>query len=64
MFGAGFRRIPRKGIVKRLAVDAIEEIRKTHPLKALFVWPFSKEGELSAETVSRLTSLPLNKRLE
>lgn len=54
----------RKGIAKQLALDAIERIRKDHPLKALFVWSFSNEGDSGAETISRLTSLPLYKRLE
>ena len=54
----------RKGIAKRLALDAFENIRKDHPLKALFVWTFSKEGDLGAETLARITSLPLYKRIE
>jgi hypothetical protein len=54
----------RKGITKRLVLAAIENIRKDHPLKALFVWPFSKEGGQAAETIARLTSLPLFKRIE
>lgn len=52
----------RKGIAKQLALQAIENIRKDHPLKALFVWTFSKEGDLAAEALSRYTSLPLYKR--
>jgi ribosomal protein S18 acetylase RimI-like enzyme len=54
----------RKGIAKRLALKAIDSIRKGHPLKSLFVWAFSKEGDLAAEAISRLTSLPLHKRSE
>ncbi len=54
----------RKGIAKRLALKAIVSIRKGHPLKSLFVWAFSKEGDLAAEAISRLTSLPLHKRPE
>jgi len=54
----------RKGIAKRLTVNAIETIRKDHPLKALYIWAFSKEGDLSAETIARLTSLPLYRRTE
>jgi hypothetical protein len=54
----------RKGIVKHLVLEAIEKIRKDHPLKALFTWPFTKEGDLAAETISNLTSLPLYKRLK
>ena len=54
----------RKGITKLLALQAIENIRKDHPVKALFVWAFSKEGDLASETIARLASLPLYKRLK
>lgn len=53
----------RKGIAKRLTLKAIEDIRKTHPIKELFVWAFTKEGDLGAELLARLTSLPLKKRV-
>jgi GNAT superfamily N-acetyltransferase len=52
----------RKGITKRLAITAIENIRKNNPLKAAFVWVFSPEGDLAAETIARLAGLPLYKR--
>lgn len=52
----------RKGITKQLCINAIESIRKEHPLKAAFVWAFSKEGDLAAETIARLAGLPLFKR--
>jgi ribosomal protein S18 acetylase RimI-like enzyme len=52
----------RKGIVKKLVLKAIEEIRRDHPLKALFVWPFSEEGEKAAQRIGELTSLPLYQR--
>lgn len=51
-----------KGIARDLAIQAINQIRKTHPLKALFVWPFSREGDLASERVAQLVSLPLYKR--
>ena len=54
----------RKGIAKRLVLNSIEKIRKEHPLKALFVWPFSEEGDLGADIIAGLTSLPLHKRIE
>jgi hypothetical protein len=54
----------RKGIVKQLTIEAITKIRKDYPLKALFVWPFSSEGNLGAETIAQLTNLPLYKRSE
>lgn len=52
----------RKGITKQLALSAIENIRRDHPMKAIFVWPFSKEGNLMSETIARLAGLSLYKR--
>lgn len=52
----------RKGIAKQLILTAIGRIRKDHPLKSLFVWAFTEEGDIGADSVSRLTSLPLHKR--
>jgi hypothetical protein len=53
-----------KGIAKRLTLEAIRSIQKDHPLKSLFVWPFSDEGDHLAETISNSCGLPLLKRLE
>jgi hypothetical protein len=52
----------RKGITKRLALDAINNIRKVHPLKALFVWPFTEDGNVAAEKIAEMAGLPLLKR--
>ena len=52
----------RKGIARNLTLDAIKKIREEHPLKALFVWSFSKEGDIAAEAIAREVSLPLFKR--
>jgi hypothetical protein len=52
----------RKGIIKGMVLKAIEEIRNEHPLKALYVWAFSKEGEIAAERIAELAGLPLLKR--
>lgn len=52
-----------KGMAKRMTIEAIEKMRKDHPLKKLFVWPFSKEGDGLADSISRATGLPLLKRL-
>lgn len=52
----------RKGITRQFAISAIESIRKDHPLKALFVWPFSIEGDLASEDIARQVSLPLFRR--
>lgn len=54
----------RKGIAKKLTLEAVEKIRKDHPLKALFVWTFSKEGLEGSEALAGLTGLPLYKRIE
>ena len=51
-----------KGIAQRLGVKAIENIKIDHPIKALFFWSFSKEGEKLAEKVSSLIGLPLYNR--
>jgi len=51
-----------KGIAKNLTINAVENIRKDHPLESLFVWVFTKEGDVLSETIARLTSLPLLKR--
>lgn len=52
----------RKGIAKQLALKAVESIRKDHPIKALFTWAFTKEGDLAAEALAKQISLPLYKR--
>ena len=54
----------RQGIAKRLALNAIEKIRNDHPLKSLFVWAFTGEGDLAADALARLVSLPLYKRVD
>jgi ribosomal protein S18 acetylase RimI-like enzyme len=52
----------RKGIAKRLTIEAINAIRKDHPIKNLFVWPFSKEGDILAEHIAQTAGLPLLKK--
>jgi len=51
-----------KGIAKKTVIKAIESIRKDNDIKALFVWPFSTEGDLLAEALSKSLGLPLYKR--
>jgi GNAT superfamily N-acetyltransferase len=52
----------RKGLAKKLGLQAIENIRKTNPIKTLFVWTFSKEGDKLAELTSLSTGLKLLQR--
>jgi len=52
----------RQGIAKRLTLEAIEKIKKDHPIICLFSWPFTKEGDMAAETLGKLVGLPLYSR--
>lgn len=51
-----------KGETKKLCISAIKEIQKTNPVKTLFVWPFSPEGERLAESVAMECGLDLQKK--
>jgi Acetyltransferase (GNAT) domain len=51
-----------KGKTKRLCLDAIQKIRETHSIQTLFVWAFTKEGEMLAETLSKSAGIELKKR--
>lgn len=53
-----------KGITKEMAIRAIQKIQKDHPVKALFTWPFTDEGDKVAEKISDITGLPLYKRTD
>ena len=51
-----------KGIARRLTVAAIKSIQEEHPLRALFYWSFSPEGERLAQSIAKETGLQLLKR--
>ncbi len=51
-----------KGIAKRLVRDAIHSIQRDHPIRELFFWPFSVEGDLLARAVAAELNLPLYSR--
>ena len=53
-----------RGIAKKLALDAIAAIRKDHDITALFVWPFTAEGDGMAGRLATATGLPLLKRAD
>jgi ribosomal protein S18 acetylase RimI-like enzyme len=53
----------RKGLAKRMAMQAINEIRETHPLASLFTWPFSDEGKALAAALAEDCGLPLYERV-
>ena len=50
-----------KGIAKNLSIQAVESIKKDHPIKFLFVWAFTKEGNALAEKIAALAHLPIKK---
>jgi GNAT superfamily N-acetyltransferase len=51
-----------RGIAKRVLMSAIKAIRADHPIKSLFYWAFSVEGERLAVSVSRQVGLSLYRR--
>jgi len=51
-----------KGIASRLVKQAIRAIMEQHPIRHLFVWSFSPEGERLAGSVAGEFRLPLHKR--
>ena len=48
-----------KGLAKKITIEAINSIRKDHPIKALFYWPFSTEGKALAQSIAKEVALPL-----
>jgi len=53
-----------RGVATRLVVDAVRAIGHDHPIRHLFYWSFTEEGDRLARAVSRLCNLPLLKRKE
>jgi hypothetical protein len=51
-----------KGFTKKMALDAMEEIRNRHPIQTLFVWNFSKEGAGLSEAIALSQKLPIVER--
>ena len=51
-----------KGLAKGLTIEAVRSIQHDHPIKYLFYWPFSPEGEHLAKSIARELGLPLRQR--
>ncbi|MDX2174032.1 MAG: hypothetical protein SFY56_13095 [Bacteroidota bacterium] len=51
----------RKGDTKKMCIRAIKEVCKDFPIKTLYVWPFTREGEFLAEGIAKEIGLPLMK---
>src|ERR1051326_701844 len=48
-----------KGLAMDLSRKAIQKIKKDNPIKALYVWPFTKEGDALAKKLANKTGLEL-----
>jgi GNAT superfamily N-acetyltransferase len=51
-----------KGLAGRLAARAVRSIQETHPIRSLFYWGFSAEGDRLAASLARECGLPLHRR--
>jgi hypothetical protein len=51
-----------KGITTRFVISALKEMQKEHPIKSLFVWPFTEGGDATARKIAELSGLPLYER--
>jgi hypothetical protein len=54
----------RVGLAKRSTLDALERIRKDHPINALFCWPFTAGGDALAGAIALEAALPLRMRAD
>ncbi|MFM2206412.1 MAG: hypothetical protein RL213_387 [Bacteroidota bacterium] len=52
----------KQGRAERVTLQAIRHLKEDFSLKALFVWPFSKEGDRLAHRIARNLQLPLYER--
>jgi Acetyltransferase (GNAT) domain len=48
-----------KGSTKKLCMEAIQSVCNDHTIKTLFVWPFTKEGEILAKSLAMECKLEL-----
>ena len=51
-----------KGLAGRLAARAVRSIQQAHPIRSLFYWAFSAEGDRLAASLARECGLPLYRR--
>ena len=52
----------RKGLATRITLEALDHLRRDHPIEALFVWTFSEAGLASAKAIATAADLPLHVR--
>ena len=51
-----------KGLASKKAIEVINKIKADYPIKALYYWKFSNEGEWLANSISKKTGLPVYER--
>jgi hypothetical protein len=51
-----------KGLAKKVALNAINDILQSHPIRSLFYWPFSDEGKALAVSLARTCGMQLFER--
>ncbi|MCD6012515.1 MAG: GCN5-related N-acetyltransferase (GNAT)-like protein [Flavipsychrobacter sp.] len=51
-----------KGLAKQVALDAINNIQRSHPIRSLFYWPFSDAGKALAISLARTCNMQLFER--
>lgn len=49
----------KKGIISNMAVAAIQSLKTSYSIKALFAWPFTEAGKKAALSIANKVSLPL-----
>jgi GNAT superfamily N-acetyltransferase len=52
----------RKGLATRMTLEALDHLRRDHPIEALFVWTFSPAGLASAKAIAAAAGLSLRER--
>lgn len=52
----------KKGLASELTLKGIQEIRKSHPIRFLYVWPFTEEGDRLSNLLADKIQLPFFKR--
>jgi len=52
----------RKGLALSMTLDAINSISTDHPIRTLFVWPFTNEGLTLSSKLAKKTGLELKVR--
>ncbi len=52
----------RQGLAQQLTLSTIATISKDHPIRTLFCWPFTPEGEALATSLAVAAGLPLRTR--